>query len=326
MKIFLTGGTGFIGGAVAARLRERGDGVRALVRTPGKAAALASAGCELITGDLADAGAIAEGAAGCDAVVHVAASYEVGVPASRHADIYDTNVHGTERVMRAALDAGATRVVYVSTCAAFGNTQGRIVDETQAHAGPYNSYYEETKTLAHELVMRMIADEGLPAVVVQPGGVYGPADPSELGKLIRRFLDGKLPAMALGDAGLTFVHRDDAVDGIVLALDKGRIGEAYVLGGRIATMQEMIDTVAHVAGRKPPRFRIPTALVKMGVPFGRFIGPAMGVGPNLRELVSAGDGVTYWASHDKASRELGYAPRDLEQGVSDMLAAERRPG
>jgi dihydroflavonol-4-reductase len=324
MRIFLTGGTGYIGGALARRLRERGDDVRALVRRD--APALSAIGCELVQGDLADKAAIASGLSGCDAVLHVAASYEVGVPASRHADIYDTNVRGTERVMRAALSAGVSRVVYISTCAAFGNTRGEIVEEGTPHAGPYNSYYEETKTLAHELVVRMMSSEGLPAIIVQPGGVYGPKDPSEVGKLVRRFLDGKLPAMALGEAGLTFAHRDDIVEGILLALDKGRLGETYVLGGQIATMQELIDTVARVAGRKPPRFRVPTLMMKMMVPFGRIVGRSMGVGPNLRELISSGDGVTYWATHEKASRELGYNARSLEEGVREMLVSEGRIG
>ena len=321
MKVFLTGGTGFIGGAVARKLRARGDDVRALVRTPGKATALSAAGCELVRGDLSDKAAIRAGVEGCDAVIHSAASYEIGVPKGRHPDIYETNVHGTERVMRAALEAKVPRIVYVSTCATFGNTGGKIVDETYGHAGGFPTYYEETKHEAHLVVKRMIEEERLPAIIVMPGATYGPGDQSMVGALIDRFLAGKLPAIALTNAGYTFAHVDDVADGVVGALDKGRTGEAYVLGGQIATVGEAVDILAKVAGRKPPRFRVPTTVLKMFTPFGSVVGPMMGFPPNLRELIAAADGVTYWASHEKASRELGYEPRMLEEGWRDMLVA-----
>jgi len=321
MRVFLTGGTGFIGGAVARRLRARGDDVRALVRTPGKATALAANGCEIVAGDLTDKAAIRSGVEGCDAVVHAAASYEIGVPKSRHPDIYETNVQGTERVMRAALEAKVPRVVYVSTCAAFGNTGGKIVDETYGHQGGFPTFYEETKHEAHLLVKRMIDEEHLPAIIVMPGGTYGPGDTSQIGNLVDRFMAGKLPAVALTNAGFTFAHVDDVSDGIVRALDKGRTGEAYVLGGQVATVGEALDALAKVAGRKPPRLRVPTTVLRMFTPFGAIVGPMMGFPPNLRELIAAADGVTYWASHEKAARELGYEPRMLEDGLRDMLVA-----
>jgi nucleoside-diphosphate-sugar epimerase len=126
MRVFLTGGTGFIGGHVAAQLRNRGDDVRALVRSPAKGAMLASLGCELIEGDLADDAAIARGLEGCDAAIHGAAVYEVGIPERDRRPMYEANVLGTERVLKAALAAGTPKIVYVSTVAAFGNTHGEI--------------------------------------------------------------------------------------------------------------------------------------------------------------------------------------------------------
>src|SRR4051794_27486680 len=163
MSVFVTGGTGFIGGHVVRKLRERGDEVRALVRTPAKGAALQELGCELVPGSLADKDAIRAGMEGCDAVIHGAAVYEVGIPASAHQAMYEANVAGTENVLRAALEAKVPRVVYISTVAVFGNTAGQVVDETYEPPGTsFTSYYEQTKYEAHKLAKRLIADEGLP--------------------------------------------------------------------------------------------------------------------------------------------------------------------
>ena len=317
MRVFVTGATGFIGGELARRLRARGDDVRALVRKPDKATDLRELGCELITGDLSDERAIRDGMQGCDAVIHVAAVYEVGIPKSRHPEMYDANVRGTERVLGAALELKVGKVVYVSTIGAFGNTRGEVVDETFRHrGGGYTSYYEETKVEAHQIAERLIG-EGLPCVIVQPGGVYGPDDPSAPGALMRQFLDGRLPAMMFPETGFNMVHRDDVAAGILLALDKGRPGEAYVLGGEITTIGGLFKTLAAVAGKKPPRITIPGILVKPLIPLGPVVGPALGLGPNLGELVTAAEGVTYWAKDDKARREL-------EQGLRDTITAEGR--
>jgi nucleoside-diphosphate-sugar epimerase len=115
------------------------------------------------------------------------------------------------------------------------------------------------------------------------------------------------------------VHVDDAVAGLLLVHDRGRLGESYVLGGQITRLGEMIDAVARLAGTRPPRVTIPTGLVRLLIPLGPLVGRVMGTGPNLRELISASAGVTYWASDDKARRELGYAPRDLEAGLGELV-------
>jgi nucleoside-diphosphate-sugar epimerase len=325
MRVFVTGGTGFIGGHVVAKLRERGDEVRALVRTPEKGAALAERGCELVPGTLADGQILREAMQGCDAAVHGAAIYEVGIPRSKHGEMYEANVVGTENVLRAALETKLERVVYISTVGAFGNTRGRVVDETYEHAGiEFTSYYEQTKHEAHRLAKRLIAEEGLPCVIVQPGGVYGPRDHSPLGQQMNQFLAGRMPLLAFPELGLNMVHVDDVADGVLLALDKGRPGESYVLGGELTTMRELIETLARVSGRKAPRRALPTPMLKAMTPLGPVIGKVMGQGPNLRELISSGDGVTFWAKHDKAMNELGYSPRGLERGLRDMLQAEGR--
>ncbi len=323
MKVFLTGATGFIGGHVARALRDRGDDVRVLVRSSAKAEPLVALGCEPVIGDLSDTAAIASGLEGCDAVIHGAAVYEVGIPASEHRAMYESNVLGTETVLRAALEAKTPKVVYVSTIGAYGNTHGEVVDETYEHPGKdFTSYYEQTKYEAHRVAQRMIAEEGLPCVIVQPGGVYGPDDHSAIGKTISDFVAGRLPLLPFPDLGMNMVHVEDVADGILLALDKGVPGQAYNLGGQITTMREMIGTVAEVSGRKPPRGAMPTGLLKVLTPVGPVVGKIMGQPPNLRELISSADGVTFWAKHDKAMADLGYSPRGLETGLRETLTAE----
>jgi nucleoside-diphosphate-sugar epimerase len=323
MRVFLTGGTGFIGGHVAHRLRARADDVRVLVRDLEKGRALEALGCELVVGDLGDEAAIAAGLEGSDALIHNAAVYEVGIPASEHRAMYEANVLGTERVLRAALAAQTPKVVYVSTVGAFGNTHGEVVDESYEHPGKeFTSYYEQTKYEAHQIAERLIAEEGLPCVIVQPGGVYGPDDHSAIGQQINQFLAGRMPMIAFPELGMNMVHVEDVAAGILLALDKGVPGEAYVLGGEITTMRELIATVGRVAGKEPPKRAIPTPMLKAMTPVGGLVGKIMGQPPNLRELISSADGVTFWAKHDKAIAELGYSPRGLEAGLRDTLAAE----
>src|SRR2546421_8571622 len=182
MKVFVTGGTGFIGGHVVRHLRDRGDEVVCLVRNPEKGRNLAAIDCEIVQGDLGDEAAIRAGMSGCDAIIHGAAVYEVGIPKSQHTAMYEANVIGTERVLRAALENRIPKVVYISTVGAFGNTHGEVVDETYVHpGGEHTSYYEETKAQAHQIAQRLIEDEGLPCMIVQPGGGYGADDHSVIG-------------------------------------------------------------------------------------------------------------------------------------------------
>jgi nucleoside-diphosphate-sugar epimerase len=323
VKVFVTGGTGFIGGEVVRQLRDRGDEVVCLVRNPKKGERLAAMGCELVAGDLSDGASIRAGLEGCDAAIHAAAMYEVGIPASQHPAMFEANVTGTERVLEAALAAKTPRIVHVSTCGVFGDTHGRVVDETYEHPGKeFTSYYEETKLEAHRIAKRMIEEDGLPCIIVQPGGVYGPGDTSQVADLIDQLLAGKLPLIPLPDLGVCMSHVEDIAGGILLALDKGRPGEAYVISGPATTMREAIETVARVAGRKPPKYAVPTPLLKAMIPIGPLVGKLMNQPPNLREMIASADKVTFWASYEKATGELGYEPRGLEEGLRQTLEAE----
>jgi dihydroflavonol-4-reductase len=318
VRAFVTGGTGFVGSRLVGRLVGRGDEVVALVRSRGRAELAAA---ELVEGDLSDRARLALGMAGCDAAFHLAADYRVGIPKSDRAEMYQSNVTGTENVLDAAVEAGAARIVYVSTVNVFGNTRGRVVDETyEREPDGYVSYYDETKYLAHRAAVDRIA-AGAPIVIVQPGVIYGLGDHSEIGSQVAAAAAGKLPFVSFADLGMNAVFVDDVVEGILLAHDRGRIGEAYVLGGELTRMRRLIDTTAEVAGRRAPRFTMPTWLMRPLVPIGPLVGRLTGNRPNLGELISASDGVTYWATDEKARRELGYSPRDLREGLRLTVGA-----
>ena len=262
------------------------------------------AGREVVVGDLADPDALLRGCDGCDAVVHAGAIYEVGINAPRRVDMYEANVNGTERVLSAALAAGVPKVVHVSSIVVFGNTNGAVVDETYRRAETYTSYYDETKTLAHRVAEGFIA-KGLPVAIAQPGQIYGPGDHSGIGALFRRAAAGKLPALTFGDLGLSFVHVADVAGGIVTLIDRGRPGQAYVLGGARARLREAVRIVASLAGKPAPRFEVPSSVLRF----------AARLRPDLAEAVRSADGVTFWGTDAKARAELGYAPRSLREGL-----------
>jgi dihydroflavonol-4-reductase len=322
VRAFVTGGTGFIGGRVVRKLRERGDEVVALVRSPDKALELERLGVELVKGDLTDVDAIRRGVDGADGVFHGAAIYKVGIPKSQRDGMYETNVRGTERVLDCAIQAGVPKIVYVSTVNVFGNTKGDVVDESyERDTGEgFLSYYDETKYESHKVALDRIAKGG-PIVIVQPGGVYGPGDHSEIGNMIDQASNGKLFAYMFPETGFNLVHVDDVADGTILAFDRGEPGQSYVLGGEIANMRTLVNKTAEISGRKPPKRDLPVGVLKAVAPAGPVIGKVMGFPPNFKELISVSNGVTYWAKDDKARERLGYAPRDLATGLRQTLAA-----
>ena len=319
-RVFVTGAAGFIGGRTVRTLRERGDEVVAIVRDPASATALRDLGVRLIAGNLGSQDEVHRAMSGSDAIIHLAGSYRVGISPSERPAMYEANVTVTERVLDAAIAAGIPRIVHVSTINIFGNTGGRVVDETYRRdlARGYLSYYDETKYLAQVAAEARI-EAGAPTVIVQPGTVYGQGDHSGVGEQLKAAFDGTARYIGLGDLGISPVHVDDIAGGIVAALDRGRIGEAYGLGGENIRVDEAMAIAARAGGRRPPRLRVPTILLRMAVPFGETAANLVGLPPNLAEVLSAADGVTYWTSHAKATAELGYAPRDLATGAVDAF-------
>jgi nucleoside-diphosphate-sugar epimerase len=275
-----------------------------------------------VDGGLGSEGAILDGAHGADAVFHVAAVYRVGIFRSERPAMYDANVRGTERVLDAAMAAGVSRIVHVSTVNVFGNTRGEVVDETYRRSldDGFLSYYDETKYLAHQVALDRVG-RGAPILIAQPGGIYGPGDTSDLATLIAQIRAGRLKFKVFPETGFNVVHVDDVAQGLIRIHDEGRIGESYVLGGELTTLGEVMDRIARLIGRKPPRVTLPGWMVRLGIPFGRLVARMMGTPPNLREAIKAAEGVTYWATDTKARRDLGYSSRDLDTGLRQTLEA-----
>lgn len=319
-RVLVTGGAGFIGRATVRQLRERGDDVVAVLRDPTRAAALEDLGVRLVAGDLGSVATIRVAMDGCDAVIHLAGSYRVGITAAEHPAMYESNVAVTERVLDAAIAVGIPRIVAVSTANVFGNTRGRLVDETYRRdpADGYLSVYDETKYLAHRIAEARMAN-GAPVIVAMPGTTYGPGDHSPIGAQLKAAFDGSARIVVLGNMGISAVHVDDVAAGILAALDWGRIGESYALSGECLTMEDAMGIAARAGGHRPPQFRVPTGLLRLAVPFARVATRLGLLEYDLAEALRAADRVTYWSSHAKATAELGYAPRPLSQGVVDAF-------
>lgn len=316
-RVFVTGAAGFIGGSVARLLRARGDDVVAVVRDPSSANVLHAIGAVVEAGDLDSDTAIRSAMTGCDAVIHLAGSYRVGIPPSERPAMYEANVAVTERVLDVAIGLGIPRIVEVSTANVFGDTRGRIVDESYRRdpGDGFLSYYDETKYRALMAARARIA-AGAPIVIVLPGTTYGPGDHSPIGAQFRAVFEGTARYTAQGDLGISPTYVDDVAAGIVAAADRGRIGDAYVLAGENMRLRDALRIVARAAGRNPPWFAVPDGLIRLAARVAPAGGRPLGLPPNLAEVVRASS-VTYWASSAKAQAALGYRTRDLERGARD---------
>lgn len=321
MRVLVTGGAGFIGRAVVRRLAERGDQVVAIVRDPDRAAALADLGVELRTGDLSRTAAIVDALRGTEAALHLAGDYRVGIAPSDRPAMFDANVGTTHRMLDAIATAGVGRLVYVSTVNVFGDTHGRIVDERYRRdlVEGFLSYYDETKFLAHRAVEERIS-AGDRIVVAMPGTTYGPGDHAAIGQQLRAAFDGSLRYVGMADTGISATYVDDVAAGIVAALDRGRIGESYVLAGENVRLVDAMRIAARLGGRSLPRLQLPAGLVRILAQTPSSISRAFGLPDDLGEVARAGLGVTYWASSAKAATDLGYVPRDLTSGLRTMFA------
>jgi nucleoside-diphosphate-sugar epimerase len=295
----------------------RGDEVIAPVRDRRRAGELLDMGVTVLEEDLSDVDRMAETMRDVDAVIHSAGSYKVGITRAERGAMWDANIGTTTRVLDAAELARAPRIVYVSTVGIFGNTRGNVVDETYRRniREGFMSWYDETKYGAHEVAAQR-GRAGAPVVTVQPSQVYGPGDYTAVGEQLRLAHAGKLPYRAMEEVGLGFVHVDDLAVGIVAALDSGAVGRAYVLSGPTHRIGDALAIAARIGGKRLPRLAVPGRLVRLMAPVGRFIGQ-----PNLGEVLNSAVGVTYWASNERAARELGFKPRSLEDGLRDTFEA-----
>ena len=318
MRALLTGATGFVGSAVARALLREGWQVRALVRPNSNHRNLQGLEIETVAGDLNDRSSLDHAIAGCEALFHVAADYRLGV--SRPEELYRTNVEGTRNVLNASRSAGVVRVVYTSSVATIGipadGSPGR--EETPVALADMIGHYKRSKFLA-EQVARDAARAGASVVIVNPSTPIGPGDvkPTPTGQMVLDAAAGRMPAYL--DTGLNVVHVDDVAAGHLLAFHRGRDGERYILGGDDMTLREILVEIARIAGRSPPRIRLPNAAV---LPLA-YAAEAMAwlTGRTTRITVEAVRMARkrMFFSSDKAVRELGYRWRARTKAFEDAV-------
>ncbi|HWD59818.1 MAG TPA: hopanoid-associated sugar epimerase [Stellaceae bacterium] len=315
----VTGATGFVGAAVARALVGQGLPVRVLARPRSDRRNLAGLNVEIAEGALEDAASLARAVAGCRYLFHVAADYRLWVPDP--AAMFRANVDGTRALMAAALAAGVERIVYTSSVATLGIVKDGDADETTPSGiGDMIGPYKQSKFAAELAVCEMIAEDGLPAVIVNPSTPIGPGDvkPTPTGRLIVEAAKGRMPGYV--DTGLNLVHVDDVAAGQLLAAERGGIGERYILGGENMGLAEILGEVARLAGRRAPSLKIPYAVVLPIAAGAELMARITG-----REPFITLDGVRMsrkkmYFSSAKAMRELGYAPRPARSAIADAVA------
>jgi nucleoside-diphosphate-sugar epimerase len=323
LRIAITGGTGYTGGRLVARLRARGHDVVALARPRSKRPS-ADPGVAFVEGDLSNPDALARLVGGADAVVHVAAVYRT----AGHPDSYyrDVNVGGTERLLEAAARAGVRRFVHTSTVGVHGDVRNPPADES----APFEpgDVYQETKAEAETLALRFHRERGLPVVVLRPGAIYGPGE-TRLLKLFRAIARGRYAIVGSGRPHYHLVFIEDLLDGYELALaHPAALGEAFIVAGpRSLSQTDLAATVArHTGGRVLP-FRIPVAPIHLAGDLCEAICVPFEVEPPLHRRR-----VDFWTKNrsfsiEKARRVLGYAPRiDVDEGVALTAAWYRQAG
>jgi nucleoside-diphosphate-sugar epimerase len=321
VRCFLTGATGFLGGALARALRADGHTVRALVRNPAAAAPLAALGVELHTGDVTDKNSMRAPMTGADAVYHVAGWYKIGLR-DRQAPVA-INIEGTRHVLELMQELGIPKGVYTSTLAVNSDTRGAVVDESFRFEGRHVSVYDWSKHEAHKIADDFMA-RGLPLVIVQPGLIYGPGDTSGVRTMLIQYLQRKLPAVPSG-AAYCWAHVDDEARGHIQAMEKGRTGRNYFLAGPAHTIVEALEIAESFTGIPVPKIRLPPAILKGAAALMRV--PAMvlplppAMAPESLRLLA---GVTYLGDATRAREELGWHARPLREGLMDTLRHEMR--
>jgi dihydroflavonol-4-reductase len=323
---FVTGASGFVGSAVARSLLAAGYRVRALVRRTSPRSNLDVEGLQVAEGDMLDERAVARAVAEARYVFHVAADYRLWAPDP--GEIVHNNVEGTRIVLRAAQAAGVERIVYTSSVATLRlNPDGVPADESEMLSQDRAiGAYKRSKVAAESLALQMASREGLPLVIVNPSTPIGPRDvrPTPTGRIIVEAASGRMPAFV--DTGLNLVHVDDVAGGHLLALQRGRIGQRYILGGENVTLARMLEMIAGLVGRRAPRVRLPRRAIYpiafASEAIARFTG---------REPFATLDGLRMakyrmFFTSAKAQSELGYTARPVIEALKDAIAWFRQAG
>ena len=323
--VLVTGVSGFVGSAVARVLAGRGFAVRGLVRASSLRANLKNFPGEIVEGDARDPAAMMRATTGARYLFHVAADYRLW--ARDPGEIERNNLASTSAAMDAAIAAGVERVIYTSSVATLKPLPGGAADETRTLAADDAiGAYKRSKVAAERLVERMIAERGLPAVIVNPSTPIGPRDarPTPTGRIIIEAARGRMPAYV--ESGLNLVHVDDVAAGHIGALDNGRIGERYILGGTDVGLAAMLRHIAILTGRRPPAFALPRAPLMPLAWVNESLARVTGKEPFLTRdgLKMARHRMFYTSA--KAEAELGYRARPWQDGVSGALDWFRAAG
>ena len=320
-KTLITGVSGFVGSAVARLLNEKNIPIKVLVRSTSPKSNLETLDAEIAYGDLKNMSSLEYALQGCDILYHVAADYRLW--SLNPQELYDNNVTGTENIMKAALQAGVEKIVYTSSVA----TLGLNADDTPANEDTPVTYedmvgdYKKSKFLAEEVVKDLVAKQGLPAIIVNPSTPIGPGDvkPTPTGKLILDAAAGKMPAFV--DTGLNWVHVDDVAMGHWLALERGQIGERYILGNENFSLQVLLQKIAAITGKPAPKVRLPHNFV---LPIAYVAEWWANVTKSKTEPMATVNGVKLskkkmYFSIDKAKEQLGYQPIDVSIALADAI-------
>jgi len=325
-SVLVTGATGFVGSAIARALLERGYPVRVLVRPASNRANLADLDVVVVEGDIRDARTLEPAMRGARFLVHAAADYRLWTRDPRA--LVDNNVVGTRTIMRAALAAGVERTVYTSSVATLAlRAHCEPADETK-RLTPQDAVgaYKRSKVLAEREVEAMIAQDRLPAVIVHPSTPIGPRDmrPTPTGRIIVEAASGRMPAFV--DTGLNLVHVDDVAQGHVAALQRGVIGERYILGGQNVSLAAMLREIGRLTGRRAPRIKLPRRLLFPAALVTEAWATMTGREPFLtRDGLRMARAPMYFTSA-KAERELGYRARSHVEGLRDAIDWFARAG
>ena len=321
----VTGATGFLGSAVARALVAAGHRVRVLARPSSDRKNLAGVDAELVVGDLDRPETLRAAVAGVSALFHVAADYRLWVrdPAA----MYHTNVAGSAALMRAAAEAGVSRAVYTSSVATLGiDPAGAATEDTPVGLADMAGHYKRSKFLAEEAVQQVAGETGFPVVVVNPSTPIGPRDikPTPTGRTIIMAATGKMPAYV--DTGLNLVHVDDCAQGHLLAFDKGRPGERYILGGEDFSLAAMQVEIARITGGRAPKLKLPVGPLYPVALIAELLARITGKEPMLMRDTLRMARKRMFFSSEKAVRELGYRTRPAREGLSDAIAWFRDAG
>jgi dihydroflavonol-4-reductase len=325
-RALVTGASGFVGSAVVRALAAAGVKTRVLMRASSPRLNLQGLDIEVAEGDLADPASLARAMTGVRRLYHVAADYRLW--AKDPEEIVRNNLDGTRSIMTAALNAGVERIVYTSSVATLGfHADGHPSDETLP-LSPDEAIgaYKRSKVVAERLVERMIADDALPAVIVNPSTPIGPRDikPTPTGRIIVEAATGKIPAFV--DTGLNLVHVDDVAAGHLLAMERGRIGERYILGGADVSLRQMLTDIAALTARKPPTINLPRGPLYPLAFVAEAVARITGKEPMLtRDALKMASHRMFFTS-TKAEAELGYRARPYREGLEDALAWFRAEG